>query len=233
MNSSRGWFPDVKSPVTLNTGPVVFVIDDDVCVRESLEALLLSTGPHVLALESAEEFLARERPAGPSCLVLDVKLPNLSGLELQSRICAGDTAGAMPIIFITGFADVPTTVRAMKAGAIEFLTKPFDHNALLRAVEEALEKSRTALAEEAEIQALFRRYARLSRREREVMRLVVRGMLNKQVGGELGVSEITVKAHRGRVMRKMEAHSLVDLVVMAAKLQGGSSTRHLWLAAQK
>jgi|SRR5712672_1463357 len=123
MNSSCGWFSEVESPVTLNTGPVVFVIDDDVCVRESLELLLLSTGRHVQALESAEEFLTRERPAGPGCLAMDVKLPSLSGLELQSRISAGDTAGAMPIIFITGFADVPTTVRAMKAGAIAFLTK--------------------------------------------------------------------------------------------------------------
>lgn len=197
--------------------PIVFVVDDDVSVRESLELLLRFEGWHPLTFESASDFLAAPRPSIPSCLVLDVSMPGLNGLELQQRV-ASDRPD-MPIIFITGHADIPMTVQAMKAGAVEFLTKPFPDDALLGAVGQALEHSRTALAEEAEMRELGDRYASLTRREQQVMQLVVSGLLNKQVGGELRISEITVKAHRGKVMLKMKANSLADLVRMAAKLQ--------------
>lgn len=196
--------------------PVVFVVDDDVSVRESLELLIQSAGWQPELFASAQEFLARPRRLAPSCLVLDVSLPDLNGLDLQKRL--GDRID-VPIIFITGHGDVPMSVRAMKAGAVEFLTKPFDDEVLLDAIRDAIERSRTALDREAEIRALRDGYTSLSRREREVMALVVSGLLNKQVGGELGISEITVKAHRGKVMRKMQADSLADLVNMAATLR--------------
>jgi len=196
--------------------PTVFVVDDDVSVRESLELLIDSAGWQAETFASAREFLSRPRVLAPSCLVLDVYLPDLNGLDLQRRI-AGERTG-MPIIFITGYGDVPMTVRAMKAGAFEFLTKPFCANVLLRAIREGLERSQTALGHESEMRTLRADYASLSRREREVMALVVSGLLNKQIGAELGISEITVKAHRGSVMRKMKADSLADLVTMAARL---------------
>jgi FixJ family two-component response regulator len=198
------------------TTPIVFVVDDDVSVRESLELLIRNAGWQPELFESAQEFLVRPRALVPSCLVLDIGLPGLNGLQLQERIAA-DRAD-MPIIFITGAGDVPTTVQAMKAGAVEFLTKPFSDTVLLSAIQQAINRSETALGVEAEIKSLQDRYATLSRREREVLGLVVRGLLNKQVGFELGISEITVKAHRGQVMRKMEAGSLVDLVNIAGKL---------------
>ena len=196
--------------------PIVFVVDDDVSVRESLELMISSAGwkPEIFA--SAKEFLSRPRAHAPSCLVLDVNLPDLNGLDLQMRV-AGDRID-MPIIFITGYGDVPMTVRAMKAGAVEFLTKPFSDDALLGAIRHAIERSRAVLGHEAGIRMLADRYETLSRREREVMALVVTGLLNKQVAFDLGISEITVKAHRGRVMHKMQANSLVDLASMAAKL---------------
>jgi FixJ family two-component response regulator len=197
--------------------PIVFVVDDDVSVRESLELLIRNAGWQPETFESAQEFLSRPRAVVPSCLVLDLTLPGLNGLDLQKRVAVDRTD--MPIIFITGYGDVPMTVQAMKAGAVEFLTKPFGDDALLSAIRQALERSRTALDHEAEIGGLRDRYASLSRREREVMALVVRGLLNKQVGFELGISEITVKAHRGKVMRKMEADSLADLVTMAASIR--------------
>jgi FixJ family two-component response regulator len=196
--------------------PIVFVVDDDVSVRESLEALLRSTGWQVETFASAREFLSRPRALAPSCLVLDVTLPDLNGLDLQKRIAVDRID--MPIIFITGYGDVPMTVRAMKAGAVEFLTKPFVADVLLGAIHNAIERSRAALESEAGMQALRDSYATLSSREREVMALVVSGLLNKQVGGELGISEITVKAHRGKVMQKMKAKSLADLVNMNARL---------------
>jgi FixJ family two-component response regulator len=197
--------------------PTVLVVDDDISVRESLQLLIRCAGWGVETFASAREFLAHERPIAPSCLILDVNLPDLNGLELQQRITADGTG--MPIIFITGHGDVPMTVRAMKAGAIEFLTKPFVDDVLLSAIKEALALSCAALSDEAQLRELRDRYASLSRREREVMRLVVTGLLNKQVGGELGISEITVKAHRGRMMRKMKAGSLADLVSMSTKLR--------------
>jgi len=195
---------------------IVFVVDDDISVRESLELLIGFEGWRSETFASAHEFLARLRPVIPSCLVLDVSLPGVNGLELQKRIAV--ERAEMPIIFITGHGDVPMTVQAMKAGAVEFLTKPFGDEALLGAIRNALERSRVALDLEAEIRMLRDSYTLLTPRERQVMVLVVSGLLNKQVGGELGISEITVKAHRGQVMRKMKANSLPDLVTMSARL---------------
>jgi FixJ family two-component response regulator len=194
---------------------IVFVVDDDVSVRESLELLIRSAGWQPETFSSAPEFLSRPPCSVPSCLVLDVTLPGLNGLELQQQLVERTD---VPIIFITGYGDVPTSVRAMKAGAIEFLTKPFSDDVLLNAIRDALERSRAALRKASELQDLQLCYASLTPREREVMALVVSGLLNKQVGAELDISEITVKAHRGQVMRKMKAASLPDLVTRAAKL---------------
>jgi FixJ family two-component response regulator len=196
--------------------PIVYVVDDDISVREALEALIHEAGWRAGVFASAQEFLTHVREASPCCLVLDVTLPDLNGLDLQEQIAA--ERAEMPVIFITGYGDVPMTVRAMKAGAVEFLTKPFGDEALLSAIRGAIERSEIALSQAAEMQLLRDRYAALSSREREVFALVVSGRLNKQVGGTLGISEITVKAHRGRVMRKMEAGSLADLVTIATKL---------------
>jgi FixJ family two-component response regulator len=206
-----------------DTTSIVFVVDDDISVRDSLELLIRSAGWQPEVFVSADEFLSRPRPAGPCCLVLDVTLPGLNGLELQQRLA---DRTEMPIIFITGYGDVPMTVRAMKAGAVEFLTKPFEDEVLLTAIREALDRSRAALLLAAEVRALASCYDSLTPRERDVMRLVVAGLLNKQVGGELGISEITVKAHRGQVMRKMKADSLPELVTMAARLGVPPGPRH-------
>src|SRR5882724_6758366 len=199
-----------------HAGPVVFVVDDDVSVRESLELLIRFEGWEPQTFASALEFLARPRALVPSCLVLDISLPGLNGLDLQKQIAVDRLD--MPIIFITAYGDVPKTVQAMKAGAVEFLTKPFGDEVLLSAIRQAIERSRAALGHEAKIRSIRDAYASLSHRERQVMALVVRGLLNKQVGGELGISEFTVKAHRGRVMQKMRAKSFADLVKMAAPL---------------
>jgi len=200
----------------LDVGPIVFVVDDDISVRESLELLIRCEGWQPETFSSGQEFLARPRARVPCCLVLDFSLPGLNGLELQKRIAVERTD--MPIIFITGHGDVPMTVQAMKAGAVELLTKPFNDDVLLTAIRAALERSRVVLRMKAEMRVLRDRYTSLSQRERQVMALVVSGLLNKQVGGELGISEITVKAHRGKVMQKMMAGSLADLVKIATRL---------------
>ena len=199
------------------TMPIVFVVDDDISVRESLEMLIRCGGWQPEIFESAQRFLAHPRVSVPSCLILDVSLPDLNGLDLQKHIAI--ERHEMPIIFITGYGDVPMTVRAMKAGAQEFLTKPFNDEVLLTAIRAALERSRVVLSREVEMKALRDCYASLTVREREVMSLVVSGLLNKQVGNELGISEITVKAHRGKVMQKMKADSIADLVKIAGKLR--------------
>jgi FixJ family two-component response regulator len=217
MSLTHALCHELGAPARLGMGPIVFVVDDDISVRESLELLIRCEGWQPETFSSGQEFLSRPRALVPSCLVLDFSLPGLNGLELQKRIAVERTY--MPIIFITGYRDVPITVQAMKAGALEFLTKPFGEDALLSAIRAALERSRVALSQEAEMRVLRGRDASLSRREQQVMALVVSGLLNKQIGGELGISEITVKAHRGKVMQKMKADSLADLVRIAAKLR--------------
>ncbi|MDQ0529166.1 response regulator transcription factor [Azospirillum rugosum] len=206
-----------RSSAVPEASAIVYVVDDDVSVRESLEALIRHAGWHPEVFASAQDFLSQSPAPCPSCLVLDVTLPDLNGLDLQERVAA--ERADMPIIFITGYGDVPMTVRAMKAGAMEFLTKPFGDDVLLEAIRSALMHSEAAFGQASELRRLQNRYATLSAREREVMALVVSGLMNKQVGGELGISEITVKAHRGRVMRKMQAASFADLVNIAAKLR--------------
>ena len=205
--------------------PIVFVVDDDVSVRESLELMIKFAGWQPETFASAGEFLARPRTSLPSCLVLDISLPDLNGLELQKMIASERTD--MPIIFITGHGDVPMTVKAMKGGAVEFLTKPFDDEVLLSAIRHAIKRSAAVLDEQSEMMTLRSNYESLTPREQDVMRCVVAGMLNKQIGMKLGISEITVKAHRGKVMQKMKADSLADLVKTAVRL-GLSPAKNPW-----
>lgn len=202
---------------------IVFVVDDDMWVRESLATLIQDEGWQPETFASAQEFLDRPRTFTPSCLVLDISLPGLNGLELQKRVAIERTD--IPIIFITGHGDIPMSVGAMKAGAVEFLTKPFNDEVLLTAIRQALERSRLALAQQAEMQELRERYASLTPREQDVMALVVSGLLNKQVAGELGITESTVKAHRGQVMQKMKANSVADLVKMTARLHQSAAKK--------
>lgn len=206
----------MRRSTILEANPRVFVVDDDISVRESLELLIRSAGWEAETYACAEAFLARPKVSGPSCLILDIRLPDVDGLDLQERFAAERVKP--PIVFITGYGDIPMTVRAMKAGAVEFLVKPVHDDALLAAISRAMDRSDAELRGDAELKALRDRYESLTRREREVMALVVAGRLNKQVAAELAISEITVKAHRGKVMRKMRARSLPDLVKIAAKL---------------
>jgi FixJ family two-component response regulator len=205
--------------------PIVFIVDDDVSVRESLELLIRDQNWQPELFASAGEFLGQPRKHVPSCLVLDLSLPGLNGLELQKQLAVDHSD--IPIVFISGYGDIPKSVQAMKAGALEFLTKPINDDALVSAIQNALTRSSLALAQNVEMQELRGRYVSLTFRERQVMNLVVSGLLNKQVGGELGISEITVKAHRGQVMQKMKANSLADLVRISGKLQPANQSTHL------
>jgi FixJ family two-component response regulator len=207
-----------------DTRPTVFVVDDDVSVREALESLISSAGWQARTFASAHEFLSGPRAPAPRCLVLDLNLPDVNGLDLQERL--GDDQADMPIIFITGYGDVPVTVRAMKAGAVEFLTKPFGADVLLGAIGSAIDRSSAAVADATQLRTARERYASLTPREQEVLALVISGRLNKQVADELGISEITVKAHRGHMMRKMKARSVPDLVNMASTLGLKAIPRH-------
>jgi FixJ family two-component response regulator len=222
---------ELALPPILHITPIVFVVDEDASVRESLDWLIRCEGWQPETFASAQEFLARPRAFVPSCLVLDVSLPGFSGLDLQQRVVA--ERSDMPVIFLSAHGDVPTTVRAMKAGALEFLMKPFRQDVLLSAIREAIDRSRAALDHQEELRGLRERYSSLTNRERQVMALVVSGLLNKQVGGELGISEITVKAHRGKMMQKMKADSIADLVKMDVKMRfAGSAIRMLSRATQ-
>jgi FixJ family two-component response regulator len=215
MNLSQSITPSWAANLT-RALPTVFIVDDDVSVRESLELLVRFSGWHPELFATGRDFLSRPRASGPSCLVCDVTLPDLNGLDLQQLVA---DRYEMPIIFISGYGDVPMTVRAMKAGAVEFLTKPFGDEVLLSAIRHAIDRSDSALRRAAKVRVLQDRYELLTRREREVMSLVVAGKLNKQVAGDLGISEITVKAHRGKMIEKMKADSLADLVRIAATLR--------------
>jgi FixJ family two-component response regulator len=205
-----------RKPLVSDVVPTVFIVDDDVSVRESLEEMILNEGWHPVVFSTAEGFLSYPRAKVPSCLVLDVNLPELNGLDVQALLSADRLA--MPIIFITGYGDIPMSVKAMRAGAFEFLEKPFSDEVLLSVIRHAIDESNVAVSADFEVLDLERKYTAMSPREQEVMALVVSGMMNKQIGAKLGISEITVKSHRGRVMRKMNAESLASLIGMSARL---------------
>ena len=217
MISANGYGSQMTDQCVSRNSPIIFVVDDDISVREALGALIRLEGMEVQTFSSAQDFLAHPRTSAPSCMILDVSLPGLNGLELQKRISSEHRD--MPIIFVTGYGDIPMSVQAMKAGAVEFLTKPVADQVLLNAIRNAVDRSRAVLARDEDLRSLKERYAQLTPREREVMAQVVVGSMNKQIAAELGISEITVKAHRGCVMRKMNADSLAELVMMASRLR--------------